>query len=142
MTRVLTLCGGAEAANDPRFQTPQSRVEHIDEVDGIVSSWIGRHDLNVVLDEFEKAEAAIGPAYSIDQIFEDPQYQARGDIVEIADEDLGTLKMTNAFPFMSETPAEVRHAGARKGQHNDEILGDELGLTADEIAKLKDDGVL
>ena len=142
VTRVLTLCGGAEAANDPRFQTPQSRVEHIDEVDGIVSSWIGRHDLNVVLDEFEKAEAAIGPAYSIDQIFEDPQYQARGDIVEIADEDLGTLKMTNAFPFMSETPAEVRHAGARKGQHNDEILGDELGLTADEIAKLKDDGVL
>jgi len=142
VTRVLTLCGGAEAANDPRFQTPQSRVEHIDEVDGIVSSWIGRHDLNVVLDEFEKAEAAIGPAYSIDQIFEDPQYQARGDIVEIADEDLGTLKMTNAFPFMSETPAEVRHAGARKGQHNEEILGDELGLTADEIAKLKDDGVL
>ncbi|MBT3660416.1 MAG: CoA transferase [Rhodospirillaceae bacterium] len=142
VTRVLTLCGGAEAANDPRFQTPQSRVEHIDEVDGIVSNWIGRHDLNVVLDEFEKAEAAIGPAYSIDQIFEDPQYQARGDIVEIADEDLGTLKMTNAFPFMSETPAEVRHAGARKGQHNDEILGDELGLTADEIAKLKDDGVL
>ncbi|MBT5515229.1 MAG: CoA transferase [Rhodospirillaceae bacterium] len=142
VTRVLTLCGGAEAANDPRFQTPQSRVEHIDEVDGIVSSWIGRHDLNVVLDEFEKAEAAIGPAYSIDQIFEDPQYQARGDIVDIADEDLGTLKMTNAFPFMSETPAEVRHAGARKGQHNDEILGDELGLTADEIAKLKDDGVL
>ena len=142
VTRVLTLCGGAEAANDPRFQTPQSRVEHIDEVDGIVSNWIGRHDLNVVLDEFEKAEAAIGPAYSIDQIFEDPQYQARGDIVEIADEDLGTLKMTNAFPFMSETPAEVRHAGARKGQHNDEILGDELGLTADERAKLKDDGVL
>ena len=142
VTRVLTLCGGAEAANDPRFQTPQSRVEHIDEVDGIVSNWIGRHDLNVVLDEFEKAEAAIGPAYSIDQIFEDPQYQARGDIVDIADEDLGTLKMTNAFPFMSETPAEVRHAGARKGQHNDEILGDELGLTADEIAKLKDDGVL
>lgn len=142
VTRVLTLCGGTAVANDPRFQTPQSRVEHIDEVDGIVGGWIAERNLDVVLDEFEKAEAAIGPAYTIDQIFDDPQYQARNDIIELEDEDLGTLRMTNAFPFLSETPAKIRHAGARKGQHNDDILGGELGLTADEIAKLRDEGVV
>ena len=42
--RVLTLCGGEEAANDPRFQTPQGRVEHIDEVDGMVADWIKQRD--------------------------------------------------------------------------------------------------
>jgi len=142
VTRVLTLCGGEEAANDPRFQTPQDRVEHIEEVDGIVAGWIAKHDLATVLDEFERAEAAIGPAYSVDQIFEDPQYQARQDIVELDDEDLGPIRMTNAFPFMSETPAEIRHAGPRKGQHNKDILGDELGLSADELVALKDEGVI
>jgi crotonobetainyl-CoA:carnitine CoA-transferase CaiB-like acyl-CoA transferase len=142
VTRVLTLCGGKKAADDPRFQTPQGRVEHIDEVDGIVAAWVAKHDLRTVLDEFEKAEAAIGPAYTIDQIFADPQYQAREDIVEVADEDLGTLRMSNAFPFMSETPGVVRHAGARKGQHNDEILCDELGLTASDLQVLKDEGVV
>ena len=140
--RVLTLCGGPEVAADPRFQTPQGRVEHIEEVDGIVGGWIAERPLDVVLEEFEKAEAAIGPAYTIAQIFDDPQYRAREDIVELEDEDLGTIRMTNAFPFMSETPGRIRHAGARKGQHNDEILGEELGLSADEIAKLRDDGVV
>lgn len=142
VTRVLTLCGGKEAADDPRFQTPQSRVEHIEEVDGIVAGWIAEHDLATVLDEFEKAEAAIGPAYTIDQIFDDPQYQARNDIIELDDEDLGKMRMTNAFPFMSETPAEIRHAGPRKGQHNEEIFSGELGLSADDLAALKDKGVI
>jgi len=142
VTRVLTLCGGKAAAEDPRFQTPQDRVEHIDEVDGIVADWIGRHELKVVLEKFETAEAAIGPAYDISQIFDDPQYQARKDIVDVPDDDLGTLRMTNAFPFMSATPARIRHAGPRKGQHNDEIFGDELALSADEISTLKKDGII
>ena len=140
--RVMTLCGGKVAAEDPRFQTPQDRVAHIDEVDGIVASWIGRHDLQVVLEEFEKAEAAIGPAYDIGQISQDPQYQARGDIIEVLDEDLGPIKMTNAFPFMSETPAEIRHAGPRKGEHNQDILVGELGLNEQDLAKLEKDGVI
>ena len=87
--------------------------------------------------EFEKAEAAIGPAYNIAEIFEDPQYHARKDVIELEDEDLGTIKMTNAFPFMSGTPAKINKGGPRKGQHNSEILMDELGLTAEELSKLK-----
>ena len=142
VTRVLTLCGGPEVAADPRFQTPQDRVKHIDEIDGIVAGWIKQHDLKTVLDEFEKAEAAIGPAYTIDQIYQDPQYQARNDIIEIEDEDLGKLRMTNAFPFMSETPAEVRHPGQRKGQSNEEILCGELGISKEELAKLKEEGAI
>ncbi len=140
--RVMTLCGGKVAAEDPRFQTPQDRVAHIDEVDGIVASWIGRHDLQVVLEEFEKAEAAIGPAYDIGQIFQDPQYQARGNIIEVLDDDLGPIKMTSAFPLMSETPAKIRHAGPRKGEHNREILVGELGLSEQELAELEKDGVI
>ncbi|MEC8564408.1 MAG: CoA transferase [Pseudomonadota bacterium] len=140
--RVLTLCGGPEVAADPRFQTPQGRVAHLDEVDGIVAHWIARHDLPEVLDAFEKAEAAIGPAYTTDQIFDDPQYQAREDIITLEDEDLGPIRMTNAFPVMSETPAKVRHAGPRKGQHNQEIWGAEFGLSDAELAALAEEGVL
>ena len=142
VTRVLTLCGGTSVAEDPRFQTPQDRVKHIDEVDGIVANWIGRYDLKVVLEEFEKAEAAIGPAYDIAQIFEDPQYQARNDIIEIIDDELGPIKMTNAFPFMSGTPASIRQAGPRKGQHNHEIFCDELGLETKKMIKLKKNGII
>ena len=140
--RVLTLCGGEAAASDPRFQTPKDRVEHIDEVDGMVADWIKQRDQKEVLEKFEEAEAAIGPAYDVSQIFEDPQYQARGDIVELDDEDLGKIRMTSAFPFMSETPAEIRHAGPRKGQHNEEILCDELGVDPADLQKLAEEGAI
>ena len=76
------------------------------------------------------------------QIFNDPQFQARKDIIEITDEDLGAIKMTNAFPFLSRTPAKVRHAGPRKGQHNREILIDELGLTEQEVIQLEKEGTI
>ena len=142
VSRVMTLCGGKKVSEDPRFQTPQDRVAHIEEIDGIVAAWIGRHDLQVVLEQFEKVEAAIGPAYDIGQIFQDPQYQARADIIEVLDEDLGPIKMTNAFPFMSETPAEIRHAGPRKGQHNRDILVGELGLSEHELVELEKDNVI
>ncbi|HAA93384.1 MAG TPA: CoA transferase [Rhodospirillaceae bacterium] len=142
VTRVLTLCGGEEAANDPRFATPQSRVEHIEEVDGIVADWVKARNLDEVLEKFEEAEAAIGPAYDIAQIFEDPQYQARNDIVAVDDDELGPIRMANAFPFLSETPAQIRHAGPSLGQHNDEVFGEELGFSADEIAAMKDDGAI
>ena len=142
VTRVLCLCGGEAAANDPRFATPQGRVEHIDEVDRLVADWVLGRDLDDVLAQFERAEAAIGPAYDIAQIFEDPQYKARGDIVDMEDEDLGRIKMTNAFPFLSKTPAQLRHGGGRKGRHNEEVLGGELGLDADALAELKDKGVI
>ncbi len=140
--RVLTLTGGPEAAADPRFQTAPDRVKHVEEIDAIVGGWIGRHTLQEVLDAFEQYEGAIAPVYDVGQIFEDPQYIARKDVVEVADEELGRVKLQNAFPFMSRTPGEVRHAGPRLGAHNEEILGGELGLDEAERAELKRKGII
>lgn len=140
--RVLTLCGGEEVANDPRFATSQGRVEHMDEVDGIVAKWVAARPLDEVLSAFDEAEAAIGPAYDIAQIMEDPQYQARDDIITVDDDELGPVRMANAFPFLSATPGRVDFAGPSKGQHNRDVLMGELGLDEDAIRKLGDDGVV
>lgn len=140
--RVLVLTGGQEAANDPRFLTAESRIEHVEEIDAIVGGWIAMRTQQQVLQEFERAQAAVAPVYSVDQIFDDPQYRARNDIVDIADEELGTIRLQNAFPFMSRTPGEVRFAGPRLGQHNREILGDEIGLSDAEIDRLRQSGAI
>ena len=122
--RVLTLTGGAEVADDPRFQTNKDRIAHVDEIDGIVGGWIARHPLDQVLTAFEAAEAAIAPVYDIAQIFADPQYRAREAITRVDDEDLGPLRMQNVFPKLSRTPGAIRFAGARIDQHRDEILAE------------------
>ncbi len=140
--RVLDLTGGAAAVSDARFQTAESRIAHVEEIDAIVGGWIARHTLAEVLANFEEAEAAIAPVYDVAQIFEDPQYRARRDIVSVPDDELGMVRMQNAFPFLSRTPGTVRHAGARLGAHNQEILGGEIGLSDAEIERLKDEGVI
>ncbi len=140
--RVLRLCGGEAAAADPRFQTAESRLRHADEIDALVGGWIARHTLQEVLDAFERAEAAIGPVYDIEQLLADPQVQARGSVTEVPDPELGRVRMQSVFPLLSRTPGRIRHAGPRLGQHNEEILCGELGLTAAELAALKDEGVV
>ncbi len=140
--RVLRLCGGDAAADDPRFATSEGRIQHIDEVDGIVANWIAARPLQEVLAAFEKAEAAIAPVYDIGQIFSDPQYLARPSIVSVPDEELGMVRMQNVFPFLSRTPGRIRHAGPKLGQHNEDIYCGELGLERTELDRLRADGVI
>ncbi|MDH3582331.1 MAG: CoA transferase, partial [Hyphomicrobiales bacterium] len=114
-------------ANDVRFQTPADRRANVEEIDGMVADWIRARPLTDVLEEFEKVEAAIAPIYSIDQIFEDPQYRARESVTWVDDEDLGKIAMQNVFPVMSRTPGAIRHSGPRIGQHTREILDEMIG---------------
>ena len=140
--RVLTLTGGAAAADDPRFQTAADRVAHVEEIDAIVGGWIAAHSLDEVLAAFAEYEGAIAPVYDVAQIFEDPHFQARRDVIEVPDGELGRVRMQNVFPFMSRTPGEIRHAGARLGQHNDDVLRGELGLSEADLATLKQQGIV
>ena len=71
-----------------------------------------------------KVEAAIAPIYDVEQIFADPQYNARQSITTVPDEDLGPVKMQNVFPKLSRTPGRIRFAGTRIDQHREEILAD------------------
>ena len=122
--RVLNLVGGEGTADDPRYATNTERVKRIEEVDGMVATWIGARTLSEVLDAFEKVEAAIGPIYDAAQILEDPQYKARESFTTVADPELGAIKMQNVFPRMSRTPGRIRFAGPRVGQHQDEVLSE------------------
>jgi len=143
--RVLNLTGGEGTGDDPRYATNSERVKRADEVDGMVARWIGDRSLTEVLEAFEKVEAAIGPAYDVGQIFEDPQYLARETITTVEDKDLGPIRMQNVFPRMSRTPGRIRHAGPTLGEHTDQILGElvEAGKVSHETsAKVKSRGKL
>jgi crotonobetainyl-CoA:carnitine CoA-transferase CaiB-like acyl-CoA transferase len=68
-----------------------------------------------------------GPVYGIDEIFEDPQYAARGNLVRIEDERAGELTLPAVCPRLSETPGAIRWAGRALGADGDAVLADWLG---------------
>jgi crotonobetainyl-CoA:carnitine CoA-transferase CaiB-like acyl-CoA transferase len=83
-----------------------------------------------------------GPVYDIRRILDDPHYEAREDIVEVEDAELGTVRMQNVIPKMSKTPGRVEFAGLRLGEHNHEIYSERLGLSGEEIDRLREEGVI
>ena len=75
-------------------------------------------------------------------LLDDPHFQAREAIVEIADRHGRPLPMQNVFPRLSATPGRVRHVGPALGEPSDAVLKDWLALDDAGIAALRDGGVI
>ena len=140
--RVMRLVGHPEVIDEPWFSAGSTRAEHVDELDGYVSAWISARRLPEVLAEFEAVEAAVAPIYDIRDVLADPQYQALDTITTVDDEDLGPLRMQNVLYRLSDSPGAIRWTGRAHGRDTDAVLGQRLGLGADELARLHEEGVL
>ena len=140
--RILDAIGRSDLVTDPRFATNEARVEHVDELDEIIGDWIGDHTLQEAMAAFEAHEAAASPIYDVREIFADLQYRARGTLARLPDDDLGDVVLPDVQPRLSATPGRIRHPGLPLGAANDEVFGEDLGLSEDERKRLREDGVI
>ena len=140
---VLTRAMGmSELLEDDRFRDNASRVTHRDELNTVLQGWIGSRSLNHIMETVIPAGAIVGPVYNIAQIVDDPHYNARGDILEVEDSDLGRTKMVGIVPKFSATPGSVSFGGPRLGEHNAEVYGGWLGYTEDDLRRLAETNVI
>lgn len=138
---LMVAIGHPELLQDPRFTRNADRLEHAAELDEFISAWIGQRPRAEVLRHFQQSEVAAAPIYDVPDIFADPQYQARQSLVEVTDPQLGPMRLVNVVPRLSATPGRITSTGPTLGQHNAEIYG-ELGLTAEDMQRLRDEHVL
>jgi crotonobetainyl-CoA:carnitine CoA-transferase CaiB-like acyl-CoA transferase len=134
--RLAVAMERPELASDPRYATNPERVARRAEVNAIVATFFAVHDQSDVLALCNKHEVPVGPIYDIADIFVDPHYAARGDLLTVETR-AGEICVPRTVPRMSRTPAEFRHAGRALGADTDSVLARVLGLTADEIEKLR-----
>jgi formyl-CoA transferase len=141
--RLCTAIGQPELATDPRFATHLARGENQLEIEGIIADWAREHtaaDIDRILNE---AGVICGPIYTIADIFEDPQFQARDMLLEHVDPEFGPYIGPGIVPKLSETPGAVRWSAPwEQGSHNEEVYGGLLRLSADEIETLRAEGVI
>jgi formyl-CoA transferase len=128
--------GLPELIQDPRFKDNAARMENREALNHDLQEWVGRRSMEEVLDQVIPAGGIVGPVYDAAQIVDDPHYQARDDILEIDDPELGRTRMLGVVPKFSETPGSVDHAGPTLGQHNRLILGSWLGYSEDQVEEL------
>jgi formyl-CoA transferase len=141
--RLCEVIGQPDLADDPRFSTHLARGEHQAEIEGIVAEWALLRDAAEIDRLLNEAGVICGPIYSVAEIFEDPQFQARDMLLEHECAELGTFVGPGIVPKFSETPGAVRWSGTwEEGSHNREVFGDLLGLSDDELEELRAEGVL
>ncbi len=138
--RFATLIGQPELAR--RFPTSIDRVRHRAEVNGIVAGWVGSLSLEQVLQKTREGEVPCAQIYSIADIFEDPHYAARGNLMRVQDPRVGELVIPAAVPRLSRTPPAFRHTGRALGADNAQVYADLLGLGQGQLASLQADGVI
>ena len=139
--RVMRLVGRPEFIDEPWFQKGSERAKHADELDEAVGNWISERTTDEVVEAFEEANAAITPIYDIEDIMQDPQYEALDSIISVEDPELGPIKMQNVLFRLSETPGEVKWSGPRLGEHNEEVYG-KLGMDKRRLEELAEKGVI
>jgi crotonobetainyl-CoA:carnitine CoA-transferase CaiB-like acyl-CoA transferase len=140
------LCGvlGCEAlGRDPDFATNAQRVAHREALIEQLAVYFRAQPTTAWVEALEAAGVPCGPINTVDKVFEESQAKARGLVVEQAREDLEGPVRTVASPIrLSETPVAYRRAPPALGADTDEILQTRLGLSAEEIERLKAAGVV
>ncbi|MBV9560343.1 MAG: CoA transferase [Bradyrhizobium sp.] len=134
--RMCVALGVPDLPADPRFKDNRLRVVNNRVLDPILAKAVENFTLDELMEKFIACEAAAAPVNNIAQIFEEPHFKARGNVVTVEDEELGgPVRFQNVVGKLSETPGEVRHAGPRLGSSNREILIEELGFSEAELGE-------
>jgi len=123
---------------DPRFQDNRSRVANVEDLDAIIGAWTVQYDADALLAILAEADIPSSLVYTAADIAADPQYRHRDMVREVEDPLFGDVLQAGIVPGVPEDPGRVRWPGPKIGAHNEEVLGELLGFSANEIQRLRD----
>ena len=141
--RLADAMGCRELVDDERFGTPVSRGENSEALDRIIGAWTGSRTVEeierVLVDQAEVPAARV---YTVADIFRDAHFKARDMIKEIAEQDIGNVKLANVVPKLSASPGAIRWSGRRLGQDTREVLRTLAGYSDKTIDTLAASGAI
>ncbi len=139
--RLMRAMGRDDLADDTDLHSNAGRVAQQPMLDDAIEAWTRTLTMAQALEALEKASVAGGPIYSVEDMFNDPQYQAR-DLLESVTVDGEKLVIPAIVPKLTETPGATRWTGPTLGEHTDEVLQDILSMDEQKRAELRDQGVI
>jgi crotonobetainyl-CoA:carnitine CoA-transferase CaiB-like acyl-CoA transferase len=141
-TRLCKAMDRPDLLDDPRFTRLADRAAHGDEINGIVAAWTSAHSAVEIEEACVASDVPVATAYSAADMFADPHFAARGDLMTIDDPVLGPVRQQAPFPRRVGETIEPPAGAPRLGEQTREILHDVLGLDPAAIDELSRDGVI
>ncbi len=137
---LVNVIGGAELA-DPRLADRAERMTRRDEVEALVEGWTSKRTKHEAMALLGAAGVPCGAVLDSDEVMANEHLRGRGMIVDIEHPTRGRMPTPGSPIRLSASSTEVTRAPLL-GEHNAEILGKVCGLSADDLGKLKADGVI
>jgi len=129
------VCGKPEWMTDPRFATPQARLNNADALEREIETVFATQSTAHLVEKLDTAAVPGGPVYRYDQILADPHIRAREMVEEIDHPKIGRMKMMGRPIKSTGDLTAIRKPAPWLGQHSAEVLL-ELGYPDDEIEDL------
>lgn len=139
--RIFDAMGRTDLLAGDRLATPSARLQHGDEIDGIVADWCRSLPLAEIQATLSRFEVPHSKVHSIEDVLADPHLRARQALIQLPDPDLGQVAAPCVVPRFSNHKPAIPRSGPGVGEHNEEVFG-ELGLSPAQIAELRARGVV
>jgi crotonobetainyl-CoA:carnitine CoA-transferase CaiB-like acyl-CoA transferase len=139
--KFCEVAGGPELAADPRFATNANRVRNREQLVPQLAAIMKTRPRNSWLAALEAAKVPCGAINNLQEVFDDPQVQAREMVVPMDHPLTDQLRLVASPMKLSATPVVYRRAPPLLGQHTDAVLA-EFGLSGDDVARLREQGAI
>ena len=131
--------GSPEWSVNPKFSDLNGRLEHVEELDALVSEWTRRRTAQEITELLQGHGIAAMPVMNIENQFIDPHLQERQAYLEVEHPHVGVEWLYGMPWLLGRTPGGIRAPAPLLGQHNGPILGDLLGLSGANLERLESD---
>jgi formyl-CoA transferase len=139
---VLKVMGQPELAEDVRFKTPAARYENRAALDAIVEAWTKKHTKHEVMKLMGDAGVPCGACQDTAEVLADPHLRARQMVVDLEEPASGRTYQTVGSPIkLSDSPVELARP-PKLGEHTEALLGELCGVSAMDLRRLKETGVV
>ncbi len=139
--RFMAAIGRDDLAADVTLADNAGRDLRATEVYAAIGDWVAARDESEILRVCAAAQTPASRIYSVDDIFSDPQFLARGMLESVNLPDGRATRFPGIVPKLSETPGATEWPGPALGEHTDAVLQD-CGYTRPQISKMRDEGVI
>jgi formyl-CoA transferase len=139
--RLMNAIDRPDLADDPALARNEGRVKRTEDIDRAIQQWCSGRTIAEALQILQAADVPVSRIYSVADMFDDPQFAARGMIESQQLPDGTPLKVPAVVPRLSATPGGTVWLGPRLGEHTEEILT-RLGHDAAAITALREQGVI
>jgi CoA:oxalate CoA-transferase len=139
---LLAAMGREDLRDDKRFSSPDARLEHREETDALIEGWSRTLPKMEIFAIAKKRRIPLAPVRDVGEVMHDRHMHERGFLADIDHDEIGAVTVPTSPLRFHGADRRTTTPSPKLGQHNAEIYGGWLGLSADEIATLKTDGVI